>query len=131
MGVDATALNGARAAVAEDVLAGLRELQEDGEADILNELIGLFLADVPPYLAAMREASAAGDAHSVGRIAHTLKGSCANMGARGMEALCVELEEMGRAEDVGAAPDRISRLEEFGRVRAAFEVELSRSWSRT
>lgn len=118
--------------MAENGLAGLRELQKDGEADVLNELIGLFLAGVPPHLGAVREASAAGDAHSVERIAHTLKGSCANMGARGMEALCLELEEMGRAGDVGATPDRISRLEEeFGRVRAAFEGELFRSWSKT
>jgi two-component system, sensor histidine kinase and response regulator len=132
VGVDATAPDGARAAVAENVLAGLRELQEDGEPNILDELIGLFLADVPPHLGAMREASAAGDARSVQRIAHTLKGSAANMGARGMEALCLELEEMGRAEDAGAALARISRLEEeFGRVRAAFEGELSRSWSKT
>ncbi|MCA1687799.1 MAG: response regulator, partial [Actinobacteria bacterium] len=53
------------------VLAGLRELQEEGEQDILNELIELFLADVPPQLVALREAVEAGDAHSVERIAHT------------------------------------------------------------
>ncbi len=70
----------------------------------------------------------AGDAHSVERIAHTLKGSCGNMGAVRMEALCRELEEIGRSEDLAAAPVWISRLEEeFGRVRAAFEEELSRS----
>ena len=95
------------------MLAGLRELQEEGEPDILNELIELFLTGVPPQLIALK---VAGDAHSVERIAHTLKGSCGNMGAVRMETLCTEFEEIGRSEDLRAAPARISRLEEeFGR----------------
>jgi two-component system, sensor histidine kinase and response regulator len=109
------------------VLLGLRELQEEGEPDILNELIDLFSADVPPQLVALREAVEAGDAHSVERIAHTLKGSCGNMEAKRMEAICTGLEEIGRSEDLRAAPVRISRLEEeFGRVRTVFEDALSK-----
>ncbi len=109
------------------VLAGLRELQEEGEPDILEELIGLFLTDVPPQLSALREAVEAGDAQSVERIAHTLKSSCGNMGAVRMAALCTELEGIGRSKDLAAVPVRISRLEEgFERVRAVFEVELSK-----
>ena len=109
------------------VLLGLRELQEEGEPNVLNGLIELFLTDVPPQLVALKEAVEAGDAHTVERIAHTLKGSCGNMGAVRMEALCTELEEMGRSEDLAAAPVRISRLEEeFGRVRVVFEEELSK-----
>jgi two-component system, sensor histidine kinase and response regulator len=110
------------------VLAGLRELQEECEPDLLEDLIELFLADVPPQLVALRKAAEADDAHSVERIAHTLIGSCANMGALGMETLCTELQEMGRSEDLRAAPGLISRLEEeFGRVRAVFEEELPKN----
>jgi CheY-like chemotaxis protein len=110
------------------VLAGLRELQEEGEPDILGELIGLFLTDAPPQLVAVREAVEAGDIQSVERIAHTLKGSCGNMGAVRMAALCRELEAIGRSEDLAAIPVRIFRLEEeFGRVRAAFEGELAKN----
>ena len=110
------------------VLAGLRELQEEGASDLLEELIGLFLADVPPQLVALRKVVEADDAQSVERIAHTLKGSCANMGAVRMETLCAELQEMGRSEELRAAPGLIARLdEEFGRVRAVFEEELSKS----
>jgi two-component system sensor histidine kinase/response regulator len=105
-----------------NVLATLRELQQEGEPDILNELIELFLTDVPPQLVALREAAEAGDAHSVGRFAHTLKGSCGNMGAVRMDAICAELEEIGRSEDLAAAPVLISRLEkEFEHVRAVFQ----------
>jgi HPt (histidine-containing phosphotransfer) domain-containing protein len=111
------------------VLAGLRELQEEGEPDILHELIELFLTEVPSQLVVLREAAVANDADSVKRIAHTLKGSCGNMGAVSMGAICAELEEIGRSEDLAVAPARISNLEEeFGRVRAVFEKELSKTW---
>jgi two-component system, sensor histidine kinase and response regulator len=110
------------------VLAGLRELQGEGEPDILEELMVLFLADVPPQLVALREAVQSGDARSIERIAHTLKGSSGNIGAVRMEAICTELEEMGRSEDLRTVPARISRLEEeFGRVRVVFEKELAKS----
>ena len=111
------------------VLAGLCELQEEGEPDILNELIELFLDEVQPQLVALREAMEAGDAQSVERIAHTLNGSCGNMGAKRMVALCAELEEMGHSETLAGAPVLISRLEEeFERVRVALEKELTKTY---
>jgi signal transduction histidine kinase/DNA-binding response OmpR family regulator len=107
------------------VLMGLRELQGEGEPDILDELIELFLDEVPTQLKALREAAQIGETQSVERIAHTLKGSSANMGALRMEALGAELEEAGRSEDLSAASGQISRLEEeFGRVRAVLEKDL-------
>ncbi|MDQ3302653.1 MAG: response regulator [Actinomycetota bacterium] len=109
-------------------LEDLRELQEEGEPDILEELVEIFLGDAPRQLETLREATETVDARSVKRIAHTLKGSCGNMGAVRMAALCGELEAIGHSEDLGAAPAHIFRLEEeFGRVRAAFEQEISRS----
>jgi HPt (histidine-containing phosphotransfer) domain-containing protein len=110
------------------VLATLRELQQEGEPDLLDELIELFLADVPPRLTALRTAVEAGDAHSVERIAHALKGSCANMGAVGMVALCTELVETGRSGQLLIAPTLSPRLEEeFEQVRAVIEKELSKN----
>jgi CheY-like chemotaxis protein len=112
----------------DSVLEGLRELQEEGEPDILKELIELFLEDVPPQLKALREAEERDDAKSVERIGHTLKGSCGNLGAVRMAAISAELEEIGRTGDLAPAPALLSRLEEeFGCVRAAFEEELPRS----
>ena len=120
--------NSAQDPIDRNVFAGLRELQADGEGDILGELVELFFADVPPRLVALREAAKAGNARSVEGIAHALKGSCVNMGAVRMGAICAELEEMGRSEDLASAPARMSLLEEeFGRVRVAFERELSKS----
>jgi two-component system sensor histidine kinase/response regulator len=110
------------------VLEGLRELQDVGEPDVLEELVGMFLKDATNHLGTLKKAAEEGDEQSVQRTAHSLKGSCGNMGATKMEALCGELEHMGRSRNFVAASARIPLLEvEFGRVRAAFEEELSRS----
>jgi HPt (histidine-containing phosphotransfer) domain-containing protein len=57
------------------LLESLRELQEEGEPDILNELIEMFLDHVRLQLVALREAVEGRNADSVARVAHTLKGS--------------------------------------------------------
>ncbi len=94
----------------------------------VKELIELFLEDVPSQLKTLREAEGRDDAKGVERAAHTLKGSCANLGVVRMAAICAELEEIGRSGDLAPAPALISRLEaELGRVRAVLERELPRS----
>ncbi|HEX6709804.1 MAG TPA: response regulator [Rubrobacter sp.] len=111
------------------VLADLRDLQEEGDPDLLKELTDLFLVDVPLQLAVLRKAVEAGDVPSVERIVHTLKGSSGNMGARRMGPLCTELEETVRSGELSAAPDLISSLEEeFGRARLALE-EVYRNYN--
>jgi two-component system, sensor histidine kinase and response regulator len=109
----------------QSVLAGLREL---GDQELLAELAELFLEDVPPQLEVLREAIEGGDAPSVERVGHTLKGSCGNMGALRMGTLCAELEEIGHSGELERAPVLFERLEaEFGRVRPALEAEMEGS----
>ena len=107
------------------VLTGLRELQEEGEPDILNELIELFLDDVPPHLKTLQEAVEGKDASSIERIAHTLKGSCGNMGATRMVELCEELQDASSSEDLSRALGLLGRLEaEFKHVRTTLDAML-------
>jgi two-component system sensor histidine kinase/response regulator len=109
----------------QSVLAGLRELGDQG---FLVELYELFLEDVPAQLEALREGIERCDAPSVERVAHTLKGSCGNIGATRMATICAELEEAGRSEDLACAPALAARLKaELGRVRGALEEELQSS----
>jgi signal transduction histidine kinase/DNA-binding response OmpR family regulator len=122
------ASGGATDPLDQSVLMNLRELQEEGEPDILAELGELFLEDVPPQLEALREAIEGGNAPSLERVAHTLKGSSSNMGALRMATLCADLEDIGRSGDLSRAPVLLERLEaEFGRVREALETEVARS----
>jgi len=108
------------------VLAGLRDLQEEGEPDLVGQLIALFFADAAPRLDALREAAARGDAATLLREAHALKGSCASLGARAMTALCAELETLARAGDLTGVPAVLAGLVvEDDRVRAALTTELA------
>jgi CheY-like chemotaxis protein/HPt (histidine-containing phosphotransfer) domain-containing protein len=119
------ALGGATDPLDRSVILGLREL---GGPELLTELGGLFLEDVPSQLEALREAIEGGDAASVERVAHTLKGSCGNMGATRMSTICAELQDVGHSEELERAVVLVERLgAEFGRVRAALEAEVERS----
>ncbi|HJQ28119.1 MAG TPA: histidine kinase N-terminal 7TM domain-containing protein, partial [Rubrobacter sp.] len=55
------------------VLAGLRGLQDEGDPDFLNELIGQFLTEVPQQLIALRKTVSTGDANAAARIARSLE----------------------------------------------------------
>jgi HPt (histidine-containing phosphotransfer) domain-containing protein len=86
--------------------------------------VNLFFEEVPLQLEALRQAVESGDAPSVERIAHTLKGSCTNMGATRMASLCAKLRDAGASEDLSSSSELLKRLEaEFERVRPALEAE--------
>ncbi|HET7272842.1 MAG TPA: response regulator, partial [Rubrobacter sp.] len=106
------------------VIEGLREL---GDPEMLQELGEMFFDDANSALRALREALQGNDAHSVEAVAHTLKGSSGNMGAKRMSSLCAQLEDAGSSGDLSRVPQLLGDLEaEFGRVRPALEVEMFR-----
>jgi two-component system, sensor histidine kinase and response regulator len=76
----ASAPEDATGSLDRSVLEGMYQLQGESEPDILDELIELFLDDVPKQLVALREGAQGRNADSVKRVAHTLKGSCGNIG---------------------------------------------------
>lgn len=87
------------------ILESYRLLQEDGEPDLITELIDGFLADLEGRLHAIRRAIAEGDAPALRSAAHSLKGSAGTVGAIGLAQRCGELEALGREGRVdGAGP---------------------------
>ncbi len=108
----------------EEVIATLRELPGEGEDDLLTELIDLFVQDAPPRLDEMRRALGVGDARTVAFVAHSLKGSSANIGAPHMAGLCAQLERQGRAGSLEGSEALHAQIEkEFHRVCQALELE--------
>ena len=106
------------------VLEGLRELEEDGEG--VGDLVDTFLDQAGTRIEELRSAVAAGDGDEVARVAHSLKGSSANLGARGMADMSAELEAMARGEGLAGAPELMAQLvAEFARVQVALPRELS------
>jgi len=68
------------------VIDSLRQLTQDGEPDVLAEVLGLFLADAPARLAAIAAAAQAGDGPALHRSAHALKGAAGTIGASALQA---------------------------------------------
>lgn len=90
-------------------LEALRDLQEEGDDDLLGELIDLFLEDAPARVAGMRDAIVGDNWPALASCAHSLKGSCGSLGALQMAALCARLEQYGRAGAPRAAAEALYR----------------------
>lgn len=100
------------------VLEGLRQLNQEGQPDIVREVLTVFLADAPTRLAAIDDAIRAGDAQAIHRTAHTLKGAAGSIGATALQARCRELEEAGKEGTLDRAADLGRRVhDEFARAQ--------------
>lgn len=89
----------------------LNELQEsmgDIAEELLPELAPMLLEDAPEMLKSLTLAIQAGNGGKVKELAHTLKGSCASMGIIGLAAICQDIENMGKANDLALAPARLN-----------------------
>ena len=111
----------------QDVLANLRDLPGDGNDTLLGELIDLFAKDAPRRMVQLRLALEQGDARRVMQIAHSLKGSSANLGARDMAGICNQLEQRGHHGDLNGGHQLQDELErEYPRVLVALRAERAR-----
>jgi CheY-like chemotaxis protein len=107
------------------MLAELRALDTPGSG-FFHGVIGLFLSTVPGRLEALTQAVAQGDAKGVAVVAHGLRSTCGNVGAKGMHDLCVQIEVV--AGDKAALEPLLRGLaEEFRLVRAELEAEQGRA----
>jgi two-component system sensor histidine kinase/response regulator len=107
-----------------NVLAKLRKALGTKKKDFIANLIDLFIADAQLRLEALGEAISGNDTTALRQIAHALKGSCANLGAKRMSGLCEILEEKGLANSLDGAGAFVEHLEEeFVRVKQALELE--------
>lgn len=67
------------------------------------EVIQIFIEDVPRQLTGIDEALAAGDAPTLRRLAHSLKGSSGTAGAEALQHASQALEQAAAAGDLRAA----------------------------
>jgi HPt (histidine-containing phosphotransfer) domain-containing protein len=114
-------------ALDKSVLASLRELQNEGEPDIVAEIGDLFIKHAPQKVVAIRKAASEGDAKMLEMAAHSLKSSSSYIGAMKLAAICKELEFMGRSGSLKGISEMADQIEaEFERVKAALESEIER-----
>lgn len=107
------------------VLDELRaNLPQTPDGSLVKKVIDLFLEDTPERLTKLRQAVAQSQTESLASLAHALKGSSATLGATNMARMCAELETIGQSQQLGSAPDLVSRLEsEFVRVRSILSTQ--------
>ena len=78
-------------ALARDVMAYLGILEQRGAPGLTAQVMPVFLKDTSTRLDALKAAVAQKDGTVAYRIAHTLHGSAANVGAAGMVGTCADL----------------------------------------
>lgn len=110
-----------------EMLESFGEAQLDDEPDLVVELIDLYLTDAAAKMGALREALDNSDEPTLRRLAHCLRGSSGNLGARRVAALCKELEHVGGDDWRPKAGALLLSLErECGRVEVVFAAERRR-----
>ena len=109
------------------IIQGLRDLREPGQADPLAQLVELFLQDSKPRLEQLEKAIRSNDASQIITIAHTLKGSASNLGARKLASYYTTLEKQAKAGDLTAAISLLEALKgEFRNVQTVLYAEVER-----
>jgi HPt (histidine-containing phosphotransfer) domain-containing protein len=84
----------------------------DGDMELVVEIAELFLEDCDQLLFKVRDSITQNDIDTFTRSAHTLKGSAANMSAKSVASIALELEMMGRNGDISRAWEVYKMLEE-------------------
>ena len=88
------------------------------DEEFMGELIDVFLDDSPNQLDALRQAVESSQAGRAAEVAHRLKGAGGNMGAESLTALCRQLEECGREQELEPMRTLVEQLDqEFVRVK--------------
>jgi HPt (histidine-containing phosphotransfer) domain-containing protein len=74
------------------VVEELLSFSDDGDPELLLDLILMFLDDGPAKIQSITEGLAAGDFQKMERAAHSLKGSSGNLGARLLQEACEQMQ---------------------------------------
>jgi two-component system sensor histidine kinase/response regulator len=91
-----------------------------GDAEFIAELLSDFVSQTPALIEQIAEAIAQGDAATLGKAAHTLKGSARAIGADEFAAIAFELEQAGKQGDLSNAPDAFQRLQAYWQSLEAY-----------
>jgi len=84
----------------------------EGDMELLGDIIELFKEDSVRQIAAIRDAIENKQADLLRRAAHTLKGTCGNLGVPEAAATSLDLEKLAAAGDLSRAQEILRTLEE-------------------
>ncbi len=93
-----------------------------GDLDLLIELAGMFMEDCPNIVSQIEGAVESGDADTLYRSAHTLKGAVGNFSAQATFDAAYELEMKGRNNELDGSKKALDSLKQ---QLSLLEPELS------
>jgi CheY-like chemotaxis protein len=110
------------------VFDDLRRLAASVEDDFLGELVAQFVGDTKLLIADLHEALDAGDVLTVGRIAHSIKGSGQQLGGRRLARMCERLEAKASTGALSSARAELIEVEvAFDDLRVMLNERVSGS----
>ena len=113
----------------QGALDTLRKLDQGSNSNVLEKVISLFIETSAELVDKLRTGAATGNAVEIENAAHTLKTSGANVGAMTLNALCKDLELMGREKNIESAAELVAQVEVEleGVCRALTNIQESRA----
>ena len=100
---------------------------EDIMGDELATLVDAYLRDGDVRMQSLREAAARGDSAEVGKLAHSLKSSSANLGAMPLSTRARQVEEAARTGTLANPADSVAALEKlYANAVAALKQRYNR-----
>jgi signal transduction histidine kinase/CheY-like chemotaxis protein/HPt (histidine-containing phosphotransfer) domain-containing protein len=109
----------------DEVFQSLKEL-ESCAPGLSRKVVNAFLEDTPRRLEDIEQALLAHSAEKLSRVAHTLRGSSSNLGARAFVQICADLEHSVAGNDWGNCKKLLSALrKELDRLRGILLVQLT------
>lgn len=99
----------------------------DGDMEMLQEIINVFLATAPELLSKVKEALSQENALAVQETAHRLKGAVGNFSSQGPYHTVQELENLGKEGKFKDSSEVLKRLEsEIGQIESQLRALAGR-----
>ena len=107
----------------------------DGDAELLQEIVTIFMETGQAQLTALAGSIAAGDARDVAIKAHGLKGGASNFCAREFVGSALKLELLAKAGTLGGATALLDAMQsDYNELQEIVQLinwqEVAQSWSR-
>ncbi len=104
----------------------LRQLADAGDAAIVVEVLTVFQTDTATRLSTLRSAIAESNLPLIKNQAHSIKGSSSQIGAMGMAALCLRMEQEAMQGQTSSLAALMTELEAgFAEVCRAITADMA------
>jgi HPt (histidine-containing phosphotransfer) domain-containing protein len=82
-----------------------------GDPDLLRDVLGILMDELPRHMASLRQAIAGGNAEAVEHLAHSIKGELGYLSLAEVSRNAAELEASGREANLAVSASLYGRLE--------------------